>query len=41
MTYFFKKKQRGQRRKLAAMLRNIESFVPYERRNTDREYECF
>lgn len=41
MMYFFKKKQRGQRRKLAAMLRNIDSFVPFERGNTDRGYESF
>lgn len=41
MWFFFKKKQRGQRRKLAAMLRNIESFVPYKNIDTDRGYECF
>lgn len=41
MWFFFKKKQRGQRRKLAAVLRRIEGFVPYKRADTDRGYECF
>ena len=41
MFFSFKKKQRGQRRKLAAMLRHIAGFVPYERIDADRGYECF
>lgn len=41
MYYNFKKKQRGQKRKLRAMFRAIDTFMPFKRQARQSEFEHF